>query len=436
MTTILSFDSIENARLDDFQSTQLRDLYIAHFKSPEKVPRSKVELVEALKDEVSQEDFRTLLGRLEATQSFRHLYLFAFASPVTGKQLHDSLQSWSNQLNLPFPFPLSETGLHYLGALDHPYPLIRLAHAVRNKIYVPAGEGMLKLVDRSFRHPIVIAIKPDQGIVEVRFNGFEQSKDTPSSDRISYQTIAEECRSFIQEVFAVPVKGMQLKSSIEKMLIAHPKEVGQVKNISRVGGGRVSIDAGDTEESQDFSEFLQSAFKLKDGSPIAAMSSWTAEHITLRWHELKVATRIDLTGQTPELLFLWKGTHLRSLESIDLIIKRLIEFADLSFSLTRVRLSEAVQNFAQSVFTVFDLAQLASAPYEDTLGYLLEKTSTPEISMRFRIKSDEHLHEMTNDWRLSLSDIPRIIETESGKRIDTTNPKSIEVGFVRNKVDA
>jgi hypothetical protein len=436
MAPMLSSDSIENARLDDFQSTQLRDLYIAHFKSPEKVPRSKVELVEALKGEISQSDFRKLLGRLEATQSFRHLYLFAFEKPTSAKQLQESLSAWSSGLELPFTIPLSEVGLNYLGVLDHSCMLIRLAHAVKNKIYVPAGEGMLKLVDKSFRHPIVIAIKAEQGIVEVRFNGFEQSKDTPTGDRISYQVIAEECRKFIQEIFATPVKGIQLKSAIEQMLIAHPKEVGQVKNISRVGGGRVSIDAGDSEESQDFSDFLQNAFKLTDGSPIAAMSSWTAEHITLKWHELKVATRIDLTGPTPELLFLWKGTHLRSLESIDLIIKRLIEFADLSFSLTRLRLSEVLDSFGETVFTVFDLAQMASASYEDTLGYLLEKTATPDISMRFRIKCDEHLHDILNGWRESMRDIPRLVETENGKKIDTTNPKNIEVGFVKNKVAA
>lgn len=428
----LHSEKLELPELQDFQVAQLRELLIAFTKSPEDIPRSKSELIEKLEGSLHDQELQELIARLEATQVFRHVYIYALRQ--RGKT-----SEFQKKLTQRFPdrkgfFELDGSAhLTYLGQCSNDYLLLRFAQPIRNWGYVQVGPNLQELKERSFRHAVIVAIKPELGIVEVRFSGFDQSKHTPVEHRVPYLTIAQECKAFVESVFDVEVDALLLKSSIESMLTEYPKEISQVKGISRFGNGRLSIDIGEEADSVDFNAYIKEAFQLNpsDASPEVAMLKWTTEHITLRWHDLKILTRIDLTGSTTEVMFLWRGNHIRSMKNSDHVIRRLIEFADLDYSNIRKRIGVSLAVLTNNqVFTPLDIAQRSNAGLEDTLAFLLEQTAMARLTMRFRVKSSEHLQSFSNEWRTTLADFPSDVITENNKKLDLTDANNIEVGFV------
>lgn len=418
--------------LNDFQVTQLRELLIAFTKSPEEIPRHKSELLEKLNVDINSEDLIKLVAKLEATQVFKHIFLYALPKRDKTSEIQKRLASRLAEATASISDGI---GLSFLDTCLGEYLALRMVHYVTNRYYISTGPYTQSLHSRSFRHPVVIAIKPEIGIVEVRFNGFEQSRDTPASERIKYDLIAEECRAFVQTLLEVEVSALPLKDAVEKLLIEFPKEVSQVKGIGRFGNGRVSIDTGDSDDTTDMVSYIKEAFKLNENvSPVEAMQHWTAEHMTLRWNDYKIQTRIDFTGITPELLFFWRGAE-KAIKNSDAIIKRLIEFAPLEYSNVRQRVIDFLQRIDDDkIYTPLEISQKSNAALEDALAVLLDPKESHRYELRFRVKTVDQLLDFSNVWRKGLVEFPPVVTTEADEKLDLQNNENIEVGFAIKKV--
>jgi hypothetical protein len=419
--------------LSEFLAATLKALYFSFTHSPEEVPRSKEELISALTPHVSDDRVSALIAKLEATQPFRHVFVYSISNKANEAKILEKLDSLKNSE----PVCIDDSkSFYFIDSCPYAYPLIRLAHWVKNTTYVPDGIDRLKKISSSFRHSVVVAIKPSIGIVEFRFSGYEQTKLTPPNDRISYLDIANICKAFVIDRLGVELAGLALKAPIEQLINTYREEVSFSKNSSRVGKGRIVLDAGDSDDSGDLKDLIKQAFNLgsREGLPDAqassAMSSWTAEQVTLNWARFKAATRIDYTGDTPEVMFSWKAAEHRSLVNADMIIKRMVEFADLDDSKNRRKVADAVAAIgADDVITVLDLSQRAGVASSYALEYLLQILSTDKMHMLFRVRTNDHLLDASNNWVASINEIPNIVQTVSGEIIDTTNPKDVEVGF-------
>lgn len=426
----LSADELRLPPLTDFLATTLRGLYLAFTKSPEGIPRSKDELVEALSPHVEESELSVLVSNLEATQTFRHLYVYAFKTNPNW----DDLKAAISTLDQAGPLCLDQkTNLHYLGSCNYDYPLLRLAHPVKNSGYVQTGPQTKTLHTVWFRHPVIVAIKPDLGLVEIRFNGFDQTKDTPDDDRISYSDIATWCKQFVELFFNANLRGLPLKEPVEKLLGAYPEEVWTKKNVSLVGKARISLDVGDTDDDDNVHELITKAFALQesDTNPLKAMKSWTAENVTLFWSHFKAFTRIDYTGDAPEIMFSWKSAEYRSLRSHDQIMKRMVEFTDLDHSQILRKLALALNDADESdTLTVLDVSQRAGTSTNEAMEYLLQQVGSKRLRMMFRVKTSHHLLDAANSWVPSLGQLPRSVVTVEGESIDLTNPANVEVGFM------
>lgn len=415
--------------LSEFLAGTLKSLYFSFTHSPEEVPRSKEELISALAPHVSDVRVSALIAKLEATQPFRHVFIYSIKKTASEEKILANIAALIND------DPICIDGaknFYLLDSCPHTYPLIRMAHWIKNTSYVPDGVDYMKKVNSSFRHSVVIAIKPSVGIVEFRFSGYEQSKLTPPNDRISYGDIANICKGFIFDCLGIELSGLALKSPIEQLLVSYGDEVTLSKNSSRVGKGRIVLDAGDADDSGDLNDLIKQAFNLKrfDAQASSAMSSWTAEHITLNWPKFKAATRIDYTGDTPEVMFSWKAAEHRSLANADLIIKRMVEFADLDDSRNRRRIADAIGALSSDdVVTAFEVSQRAGVGTSHALESLLQGLSAKKMQMLFRVRTDDHLLDTSNNWVSSINELPKLVQTVSGTTIDTTNPKDVEVGF-------
>lgn len=422
--------------LADFSASQLKDLLFAFTKSPEGIPRSKNALLEKLSASLPDSELIGLIARLEARQPFRHVFLLSFNERVKRNEVVARATAYSQRLedSASGALPL---GLHVLDVHAPPHDdtvLVRLAHCVSNYDLRPVSATTMEKVRLEVRHPIVIAVKPDAGLVEIRFNGFDQTKYTPADEKISYLSIAEACAEIARDALKLDVGAVQLAQAVAALIEKYPSEVVEKRMISRTDKGRVSIDADETTSASNVAGVLRNALNIDDPSIEVqkAMASWTKEHVTLSWEKYRIYTRLDLTLPIPEIMFIWRTSGNKNWQTCDEIMRMLTSEAELRP--TNVRAAAAIAWAAvpsDSVVVPFELAQRASIAHDDALQYLLELVAKNIAQMRFRIRTPLLLLDGRNDWRESMAEFPHEVQLEDRSRLNLVDLKNIEVGFVR-----
>ncbi|MDN8092044.1 hypothetical protein QZN29_11435 [Burkholderia multivorans] len=422
--------------LEDFSASQLKDLFFAFTKSPEGIPKSKSGLLEQLKGALPDSELTGLIARLEARQPFRHVFLLSFNERVRRHEIVARATAYSERLraNASDSLPL---GLHVLDVHAPPHDdtvLVRLAHCVSNYDLRPVSATTMEKVRLEVRHPIVIAAKPDAGLVEIRFNGFDQTKYTPAEEKVSYLSIAEACAEIARDAFQLNVGAVQLARAVDILIEKYPNEIVEKRMISRTDKGRVAIEADEAASSSNVAGVLRNALSIDDPSIEVqkAMASWTKEYVTLSWERFGIYTRLDLTLPIPEIMFLWRTSANKSWQTCDEIMRMLTSEAELRPS--NVRASAAIAWAAvpsDAVVVPFEFAQRASIAQDDALQYLLELVAKKIAQMRFRIRTSLLPLDGTNDWRESLAEFPHEVVLEDRSHLNLVDLKNIEVGFVR-----
>jgi hypothetical protein len=416
---------LRHARFTDFDVAQLRSLIFAYQKSPEQIPRSRAELLHVLEN-FRDDDVHDLLAKLELTQAYKHAYLFRLSESASQKVTAALVSEWfgANQEKL-----VGVTNLYPLSYHVGEYISLRFVQPIVNSVIERVTDTMYELRQRHSRHAVIIALKPALGIVEIRFDGFEQTKQTPAENRLDYGVIADDCRGIIEAILGEPVEGLPLRAPVEAMLPKHSKEVAQFGIKSRFKQGNISIDADESAEG-DLTSFLAEAFPGIDPS-LAVTTPWTNKHIMLKWPQLKMATRVNFDGQTSDVLFLWRRGSTKTLATTDHIIKRLVENSETWSGDARRRLDEAFQRLLTwGMVTPADVAQAAGGvAIPEALEFLLEKTIEGEAELRYRYHTREYLLNSTNAWASSLGLLPPTVTTISGATLELGNPKDVEVGF-------
>ncbi|CAH0269011.1 hypothetical protein SRABI118_03435 [Massilia sp. Bi118] len=416
-------EELRHAPFTAFEVAQLRSLLFAYTKSPENIPRSRSELLQVLEG-IRDDGIHDLLAKLELTQAYKHTYIFRLSESAAKKISTAVVVEW---FALNSEKCMGNTNLYPLSFHIGEYISLRFVQPVANYVIERVSQTLFELRQRHARHAVIIAIKPVLGIVEVRFDGFEQTKQTPLEEKLDYADIAEDCRNAVESMLGESVDGLVLRSSIEAMLVKHPKEVAQFGIKSRFKNGNISIDADESDEG-DLNSFIAEAFP--GINPTIAVSPWTNKNIMLKWPQLKMATRVNFVGNTSDILFLWRRGSAKTLATTDHIIKRLVENSETWSGDARRRLDDAFARLSNWGLVVpGDVAQAGSVALPAALEFLLEKTVEGEAELRYRFHTREHLQDSDNAWVSSLGELPPSVTTISGNRLELSDPKNVEVGF-------
>lgn len=416
-------EGLRHPKFIDFDVAQLRSIVFAYRKSPEDIPRSRSELLQLL-ESLQSDDLRLLLAKLELTQAYKHTYLYRIGEVASRKVTSELLAEWfakckEKRVGVTSLYPLN----YHLGE----YFSIRLVQPIVSHVFESIPGGLYRLSPILNRHAVVISIKPAVGIVEVRFDGFEQSKHTPTETKHDYPTIAEDCRLIVESILQQPVEGLNLRNSIEALLLNYSNEVAQFGIKSRFKQGNITIDT-DESSGVDLKAYLADAFP--GVNPIDVASPWTNKHMLLAWPQLKMATRVNFGGETSDILFLWRRGSSKTLSSTDKIIKRLVENSETWVGDARRRLEREFQRLLSwGLITPADVAQAGGVNVAAALEFLLEKTVEGVADLRYRYHTKELLADSDNAWVSSIGELPSSVETISGVILDLANPKNIEVGF-------
>jgi hypothetical protein len=421
-------DHLRHPRFSDFDVAQLRSLVFAYQKSPENIPRSKSELLKLL-ESFQGSELNNLLAKLELTQAYKHAYLFRISEVASKRIGTTTLEKWfANYKDQRF----GATNLYPLDYQIGEYISIRLVQPVINYVFEQVVGNKFELNPRIYRHAVIVAIKPRLGLIEVRFDGFEQAKNTPTPERVDYEAIANDCRNMVGSMVSEEPEGLQLRQSVEKAIKAHSSEVAPTGIKSKFMYGTISIDADESAEG-DLKSYMADAFGVAPSMDVT--DPWTNKNIMLKWPQLKMATRINFIGETSDILFMWRRGSSKALSSTDHIIKRLVENAETWAGDAIRRLEDTLQNMKSwRIVTPADVAQKANVAMPVALEFLLEKTVADAADLMYRFKTESVLLNSDNAWVNNLGQLPLEVTTERGEIINQLDPKNIEVGFMIGEV--
>lgn len=428
---------------------ELRDTLLALRGSSAPLARKRSDLIDAaLAAGVGDRKVEEVAARVETLSPRKHLWIFALSGVESGAfddlareavskkargagfRTLDELDDGSDKLQLRLIlFEESESRLY-----------AKYEHWLTSESWKKTGPKTKVLVTDRIRHSVTTAIRPQEGVLEVRFDGYTQGLATPQDERFPYTRVAHQAACLTSELVGATTTGMSLAAAVERLIDSQPDEIKDIKrNVRPSGGGSMTFDAGEEDPKLDVAGYVTEFFSKGSSSQLiptrdqirTALRSWPAESVLLHWVRYDLLTRITNHDIGPEILFVWRtaprdpwvaqtvlNTLLREHRAVGTVSqKNLVSHLASLAEATTVRLSDLMSQFNVSGETASEALQRAVK-----LGV---------IHPVFRVRTQETIHNFPNLWRHSLTEFPTEIATESGQSISLTDPANIEIGYRR-----
>jgi hypothetical protein len=380
--------------------------------------------------------------RLEALLPFKHVYVFAlgqsFPTNIPYDDVSGSLERSLADLAAGFSSPeeLSQDLEPQVWVADRTAQrlYLKLVHHVYSEEWERVGETRKELKKHWRRHPVVIAFRPMDGLATVSFPGFTQGSGTPHDRRMKYPQVAEGARQVLRETARIETVGLPLKNAIEALLKERPDEVQDIRRIVAHRQGKFVVDSGEGEENvADYLAIVSRELQLGITKEVwrEFISKGTADDIHLVWPKLKILTRVSFYDIAPEFLFVWRAGGRDSLH-VDHVVRQIEYFCKKA---ALPLLSEAAEFVkAQASGTLLkpsNLIQRFNLAYEDSMELLRDAMRRSLVRMCFRVRTENALNEITNEWRSDLHEFPSRVTDIQGNSINLEDPASIEIAFQR-----
>lgn len=431
--------------LGSFSLNQLRDLALAMGSrgvEPPKRNLGKEELLAFFKNKKTDANLALFAHRIEAITPYKHLFLYS---------LDASKFSFSKtKARIEGVYPKFIGGIRDVDPqVGDPEPEACLADESQNRIYlklvhrvemsgwVPVSRTEKRLKEFRKRHPVVISLRPAEGLLTIGFPGFTYLAGVQHENRLLYSGIAAQGAEFLKVKLKIECKPFNAKPAIDALLEEEPNEVMDVKRSVRPKkGGRFAFDAGEENKlTTALTEFLKGEgdIAVTEKQIRSLLRRSGASDIVLVWKRLQILTRVALLQDAPEFLFIWRDTGPSS-AAVDSVLRKLITYDRLVTKpgINTVRTDLLASPFDQVVRPAM-VAQQHGVSRSDVLEVLNAAVSKGDFEPRFRVNTDVLLVDFANTWRKSLSEFPRTVSDERGNEIDLTLPSNIEVAFQRVK---
>ena len=243
--------------LGSFSLNQLRDLALAMGSrgvEPPKRNLGKEELLAFFKNKKTDANLALFAHRIEAITPYKHLFLYS---------LDASKFSFSKtKARIEGVYPKFIGGIRDVDPqVGDPEPEACLADESQNRIYlklvhrvemsgwVPVSRTEKRLKEFRKRHPVVISLRPAEGLLTIGFPGFTYLAGVQHENRLLYSGIAAQGAEFLKVKLKIECKPFNAKPAIDALLEEEPNEVMDVKRSVRPKkGGRFAFDAGEEKD--------------------------------------------------------------------------------------------------------------------------------------------------------------------------------------------
>lgn len=312
---------------------------------------------------------------------------------------------------------------------------LKLVHRVEMSTWESVSRTQKQLKEFRRRHPVVITLKPVEGIVTVGFPGFTYLQGDKYEGRVTYSEIAAQATKFLSEHLQIECGPFNAKPAIDALLEEEPQEVSEIRrNVRPKAGGRFGFDAGEEGKvAIAFTEFLQQEgnIRVNEREVRQLFRRSGASDIVLSWKRLDILTRVALFQDGPEILFVWRGGGPSS-TLVDSVLRKLVTyerlFAKPGLSSVRSELANASLN---EMIRPAVIAQRCGVSQSEVVQILDIGMAKGDFEPRFRVNTTAILLNFSNVWYKSPTDLPREVTDEHGNTLDLTIPSNIEVAFQR-----
>lgn len=424
--------------LSDFRKEDLNRVLVS--LTGETKSGNKDDLIEEVSNAASAEKVEQTLSRAECVAPYKHSWLFALGQGRLEEYGPSKLKIWSSHL-----FPELDKRLVDLDQeSDELQPTLQIFDEYKNRLYIKftqwvqvrtsekISEDTYRIINKKVRHPVVVLLRGDLGIGEVRFNGFTQGRAIRQEQRIPYSTIAIKAREIIKERLNTEMRGLAVMEAASVLLKELPTELRHLGSSSRRNKGVISLRSDDSIPEGDIADLLANELSLKSVSQLReALRSMTADSILLEWKKTGVLTRISNEMGYTELLFFWRGE--RTNVAVDDVVSHLVK----AYTSTRsTKPKGGVREFIEQMapgndFLLSEVASRFDGDAEWVRPIIEDSIKREVIERQFRVRTDKVLHDFRNYWRASIADLPDIVVDEEESEISLRDPRNIEVGYRR-----
>lgn len=314
---------------------------------------------------------------------------------------------------------------------------LKLVHQVEMSGWVSVSRTHKELKEFRKRHPVVITLRPEEGLVTIGFPGFTYSQGVQHEDRMAYSGIALKGVEFLKAKLKIECKPFNAKPAIDALLEEEPDEVTDVKrNVRPQKGGRFAFDAGEEGRlTTALTDYLskEGDIAVSETQIRSLLRRSGASDIVLLWKRLQILTRVALLQDGPEFLFIWRDSGPSS-AVVDSVLRKMTSYEKLLAKpgVSAIR-KDVLASPLDEVLRPAMVAQQRGISQGEVMEILNVAVARRDFEPRFRVNTDMLLLDFANTWRESLAEFPPKVTDEHGQILDLTVPSNIEVAFQRVK---
>ena len=106
---------------------------------------------------------------------------------------------------------------------------LKLVHQVEMSGWVTVSRTEKRLKEFRKRHPVVITIRPTDGILTIGFPGFTYVSGMQHEERMAYSAIANQGTEFLKNKLKIDLRPFNAKPAMDALLEEEPGEVTEIK---------------------------------------------------------------------------------------------------------------------------------------------------------------------------------------------------------------
>lgn len=417
----------------------LKDLAAIATGDDLRVKGPKSNLIDLIENSRPPDSLATLVNRIETIQPRKHCWVFSLtlatsAQPSRGQteSLFKACQRFVNDDESPEAVG-GRLGIYARDALhdairDRVY--LKLVHHIKSRNWEQTSPTTKEIREVRVRHPVTAVFRPQQAIVELRFDGYKQGLATAAEDRVPYGSVVLHCKQKLEEALGVQLAGMNLHEAISD-LTATANDVEEIRRVIRpVEGGHIELDTAEGAVAKNISELVARTFRLdaKDIKDLNdALRESPTDSIVLAWNEKSILSRFSFLDIGTEILFIWRSAD-KSEELMDYVLNRVLSNSGQRKARAK-SLLDVLGGAPNFVKRLSDLSRELSLPPEAVLKDAESFVRLGVIERCYRLKSTRLFQNYRNEWQRSLADIPETLEDEDGLQVSTLDPTAIEFGY-------
>ncbi len=426
------------AILESFTVPHLKDLLslLTGKEAPGRL--AKDELIWQIENSGPPGEALRMASKLEAIVPRRHSWLFSFYSkqlePLTHiqqAQLRSALARLANSAaeHTKDPFALRAEDTAEDPIRNRLY--LKLTHQVKQAKWVKVGPRNKELRDEAIRHTVVVVFRMDQGIAEIRFNGYAQGQATAPEDRSTYPSLVREAKRLVESCADFLLFPLHLQDTAAELSLQSADVIATRVVIKPELGGKILLDIEEGQSAEDIPGFVRGTLgnSANTAEIKQAIKELPKDSLMLLWKKHLLLTRLAFSDLGTEILYLWRNTDQPEEAIEDAVTQLLKAFKQQTLYEKETPTALILKSESKSAFKVSDLCQRFQSTPEEIIKELEELVASGKIQRCYRFRTSKSLHNYANEWSSDLSELPHTVEDEDGRMLSAFDPAAIEFGY-------